>query len=818
MVQLIKRFILALIVCLLIMPEANAATKKTSGTRRLTGSRSLMTHTNVSKSRGKKAKKSKSSKKDTEAYKPVEWQDGGTYKLQAKNFGPKRTKPVFTGEFTVGLILINFPDRTAKMDPESIKAGLSKIGNVSLKDYYTTYSEGICWPKLVVQPGVYMAPQPYGYYCRHDPNSNRIGWNDEGEGNRRVAELQKAAREKLASIKTDVTCYVHNNAQADLKTVEKYLRKAYPKPVEDTRPGGRTPPDQIYKYRPSVAWSEPLWPNSRVQVFVNSGGSTMAHELGHVLGAPDFYHASEVTDGVGGTPCLPWAYGPTGPAYCRAIYMAFLPPSSYPMLTKSGTYTLDPRNAENGKEKTVGYFIPSAHPNYLFYVEYVTKGTGRIGDGNKEGLLIHIINVTMPLSLYGSPDLCYLYRPDDPYLMGHGKIGNAVFEPGATFGYYSNPTEPSPNQMPAAILPNRMPAGISISNIEIKDKTCSFMLEIEPVRTSPAQLKASLLPKIKLNAVDELLPTSLRAHSTIIYRGEPLKTEYGFVVGNYPKTRPNKTNTFRLFHRDRYDARILNLRPGATYYVRAYVKNKNGMTFSQEEIKVKLPTVKAVDAVPPLLTDKFTGNWSITRYYMLRRAADNAYQGSSAVTALMKLMTYYRAPITGGKVQRGGFDYTQVHTNPSESRPRNRMGPFNSLFHGQAPALASQAQLFNRHFGDHKKWDKNFSKVFNLKSKRGMERIITFSKESTQDIDAYANRIKASLVQSHPVLVIRDSIDMSPRSYALDLVLIDGFDKEGKFHIDFTGGGDRNKKRSTGYYDLKVLLEDTEAAKLIFLK
>ena len=84
------------------------------------------------------------------------------------------------------------------------------------------------------------------------------------------------------------------------------------------------------------------------------------------MGAPDFYHAPERYDGIPGTPCLSWAYGPTGPGYCRYIYNAYLPRTNYPTYTKSGTYTLAPRKTNPAGNAAVGCFIPSPHPHYVY--------------------------------------------------------------------------------------------------------------------------------------------------------------------------------------------------------------------------------------------------------------------------------------------------------------------------------------------------------------------------------------------------------------------------------------------------------------------
>lgn len=747
-------------------------------------------------------------KKDKDV--PMEQQQGIIFKTQAKNFKPFRTRPVFTGAFSVGLIFVEFPD-CQKVDTQKALKDLNQFGPRTLQEYYKEYSQGITWPELIQIGGVYKAPHPLGYYCRHYPHSNELGWGDEGEGGKRVGQLKSDATEfafkGFKGKRPQVNSVTYHNARLPFEELEKnsVLRKAYPKPEGDPEKV-HVAYDKLRYYSPSVAWAEPLWPNSSVQVFTSSGGGTMCHELGHVLGAPDFYHAPEINDGLPGSPCLGSEYGPTGPAYCRAFYQAFLPASSYPIASKGGTYTLLPRNTPDAADKVVGYLIPSSHPNYLFYVEYVHGDQAPLGSPGKQGLLIHAINVTKGDAFVGGPDLCYTYRPGDPYFRSEVGLGNAYLGEGDTFDAESDP---------AAILPNQLPAGISISDIVFNETDCSFKLTIDPIRIPSYKLKASLLPQIKLETVDELQPTSLRAHAFMVYRGEPLKTEYGFVYGTAPRPTYRPTSAYPLYHRDRYNARILGLRPGATYYVRAYVKNANGITYSPEEKRVTLPKITEVTEVPPLLTDAFTGNWEITKYYSMRYSGERL-QGSSMITAMLKLMCYYRMPLNGKKPRRGRdvLDYKQIHTSPTSSRPRHRMGSFHRAFGNEARSICEQAGLFRCDFD--KRWDRTFCKVFGLKNSRGREVLFDVT-DST--ITKHEARIKKNLIAARPVLFVRESLEMTPVSYALDGVLIDGFREDGQYHLVFPSGCDRNKgNRKSGYYPLSVLFDETLACKIIFFE
>ena len=102
-------------------------------------------------------------------------------KITTANWGPKRLKPVFTGAFQVDLVCTTFPDCTTP-DPKAVMNDLDHIqgGAYTIKDYYDDYSQNTTYPVLAVYPTVYVAPNPFGYYCRWDRWGNKIGWNNDG--------------------------------------------------------------------------------------------------------------------------------------------------------------------------------------------------------------------------------------------------------------------------------------------------------------------------------------------------------------------------------------------------------------------------------------------------------------------------------------------------------------------------------------------------------------------------------------------------------------------------------------------------------------
>lgn len=720
--------------------------------------------------------------------------------VTAASFAPKRTKPVFTGEFVVDVIFITFPDCEDVDLAQGVKA-LSRVRGSTISDYYKEYSQGITWPVLRTFARPYQAPHPLGYYCRHDHFSNRIGFGG-GEGGARAAELRAAALaasksfgylEGSPSGKASVTCYCYCRA-LNSERVERLLRPHYPKKEDGT--------DEIGMYKPPIPWRDPLWPNSIPQVMYPGDGGTMVHELGHVLGAPDFYHATEKYDGLPGSPSLPWAWGPTGPAYCRYIYQGFLPATSYPMYTQSGTYTISPRATNPAGDKALGCFVPSAHPNYLFYLEYVKDEKAPIGSAGQEGLLIHVINVTFSSPMMGPPDLCYTYRPNDPYFRAlNGHTSEAFFREGDKFDAESNP---------AARLPNLIPAGISVKNIKFSSEGATFDLTVEKKKLAAREISSSLLPKVALTEVDELLPTSFRAHCDVLYRGEPLMTEYGFCYDVTPHPTLLR-GRFPLYHRDRYDGRILGLMPGKTYYVRAYVKNADGITYSAEEKKVTLPTLDDVpDQVAPLLTDHIRGNFYYNRWYF--QTKHDVHDTANPLLTFMSLAAYYRALPGYPPKARAPFDMTRIHFHPSDSRPDFRLAETGEL-QGRMTRFVKEAGLRRREFGAG--WDKTFLAALGYRKPPKESIIIPVEKET---ITAFSRRIRESITLAQPVMLIRENQIVPPDTnsyYPLDIVLIDGYSGEDTFHMSFPTGKDRGLRRS-GDYKLEDVLDYVVLAKLVF--
>lgn len=416
--------------------------------------------------------------------------------------------------------------------------------------------------------------------------------------------------------------------------------------------------------------------------------------------------------------------------------------------------------------------------------------------------MVNVINVTSIQHMLGPPDLCYTYRRGDPFL--RGQVDSDVFlREGDTFDLRSDP---------AAVLPPRIPAGIRISGIRLEGERCLFDLQFTKTRQDAKFLKGALLPHIKITEVDEVLPTSLRAHCDIMYRGEPLLDEYGFVWD----VKPNPSiarNKYPLYHRDRYDARILGLKPSTRYFVRAYAKNANGVTYSRKTLEATTPN--ATSHVPPLLTDNFAGNFYITRHHFVVSTEDLYLDSANPIIALMSLGSYYGTVPGVPRKGEEAISIRDVHTNPSESRPRFRMKSHDRYYEAMK-RLAHESGLREKKFLKFHEWRKRCATALKIKlPANAFVRTATVS-----DLEAQRPKVREWLDKSQPVMLIRENRlmpDVTDKIFPLDVAIIDGYTEDGTWHVYFPLGCDRGVENTpSGYHSADTLLVSAEDAYLLY--
>ncbi len=745
-------------------------------------------------------------------------------------FRPRRSQPIYAGEFLVGVILIRFPD-TRDLSLKEARSNFH-FRNMSVEEYFQEYSQGKSWPKSYIigeeafPANVYMAPEASGYYCPYDFWENPLGYKQEAEGRERVAALKKAARDHVkryrvpASVSTkkaapDITMFMYETRRKKTSQLEKVVSQHYGK-----RKHPHNPEKMAWElYKPKVVWRDPLWPSSYPQVLASSGAATYAHELGHRLGAPDFYHAPEKNDGTGGDPTLAVSFGPTGPAYCRYIYNGFLSEKNYPTFTQSGTYTLHKRSTNPAGELALGCFVPSRHPHYIFCLEYVSGEQSPLGNPGKQGMLVHVINRTMGSSFLGGPDLCYTYRPNDPWFRSKGSPAHFLKKSNGS-GIFNQDSNP------ASTLPNLLDSGVAFEILEEDKDTVTFKLSLQKELLSPAAYQDSLLPKVHLLELDQVMATSIRAKLDVRFRGEPLIEEYGFCWSE--RGSPKRVDGFYtpLYHRDTYQVRILGLKPQTTYTLKAYAKSEKGIRYSDNELRFTTLHINSeLNSVPPLLADKFSENFYITKWTSQRTSSDRegSSVGGTASTSLLKLATYYHAgPLQlteryrkKSPANRDAPDASQVHRSPSDNRPDFRLAVFNSV-NNLCKRAARAGKMMYTTFPEG--FDEHFRNTFQLKDSPYPQRpaIETLKKSNLAEVE---EALRSSIRLAKPVLIAQQPFASESYPYGLHWVIIDGYKENGSFHMDQTDGRNRERpelKRKRGWYSLESLLEGADEVKVFW--
>jgi len=246
-------------------------------------------------------------------------------------------------------------------------------------------------------------------------------------------------------------------------------------------------------------WAELLWPHRwvlySVAAYINgaqvwdfnfqlesflysSAASVLAHEMFHSLSAPDLYRYYDNTI----TPIGVWDLmaSNTNPPQSSNAWMKFryghwLP--TPPMITQSGTYTLQPLASSS----TNSAYRISSWRSYESYVLEYRKPHG-IYDSTLpgSGLLVYRLDTRQQGNADGPPDEMYAYRPNGTNTTINGTISQAFFSE------QSGRREINETTVPNGFTGNNLAGGLDIYDIGFAGDTISFKVVVSDVQvTSP---------------------------------------------------------------------------------------------------------------------------------------------------------------------------------------------------------------------------------------------------------------------------------------------------------------------------------------------
>lgn len=216
------------------------------------------------------------------------------------------------------------------------------------------------------------------------------------------------------------------------------------------------------------------------------GGSSVAHEFLHTLGAADLYRRS----GAEGEPVGPWdimSNVQTPPEYPLAYTRQELGWLTIPRISESGDYVLQPVDTHSGNQAFI--FRTAQSSSEFFVIEYRVKNPNYVGYESKlpeSGLIVYRVNTSVDdHSNIRGENYIYVFRPgtaanhadaSERNASGQNAVNDAVI--GKTGRESLGKSEPSaPCTEDTIFYSDGTNSGIVISNIRYENNTASFHIE-----------------------------------------------------------------------------------------------------------------------------------------------------------------------------------------------------------------------------------------------------------------------------------------------------------------------------------------------------
>lgn len=378
-----------------------------------------------------------------------------------------------TGTITNLVIFIRFAGEAEFTDATSAYTSMlnsTTAGANSLRNYFqeVSYNALTVNSSMFPVPGTtiisYQDAQPRGYYQPYDATLNPIGYTGGNSGSeRRVREhtlLKNAVNHVggLGQFPSGASVDADNDGYVDSLTF-----------VVSGSPTGWSSllwPHQwaLYTYSVSIN-GKSVWEYSfHLQTSLDTG--VLAHEMFHVLGSPDLYHYSyDGIQPVGQWDVMEQDLNPPQHMSCYMKYKYGGWISSLPVISTSGTYTLNPLTSSTNN----CYKIPSPNSSAEFFIVEYRREVGSTFENSLPGtgLLVYRINSSYTGNAGGPPDEVYVYRPGGTTTL-NGTVGQANFSSTVGRTAINDATDPR------SFLTSGGGGGLNLCNIGASGTTISF--------------------------------------------------------------------------------------------------------------------------------------------------------------------------------------------------------------------------------------------------------------------------------------------------------------------------------------------------------